>query len=170
MSSFISPASDDAAHRSPQQDAVHPSRRNLVAGAAAGLALAAMPRAAAAVTPLSEHVLRLTEGVTPERAGMTLTIPALVENGNSVDTRILVDSPMTAQDHVRWIHLIAEKNPFPDMARFNLGPRAGRAEVATTLRLAQSQTLTAVAALSDGRFVMADAAIVVTLSACIDGG
>jgi sulfur-oxidizing protein SoxY len=42
--------------------------------------------------------------------------------------------------------------------------------VATTLRLAQSQKVTAVAAMSDGRFVMADANIVVTLSACIDGG
>lgn len=147
-----------------------PSRRQLVAGAAAGLALAPLPRPAAAAAPLSEHVLRLTEGVVPERARLRLEIPALVENGNSVDTRITVDSPMTAQDHVRWIHLIAEKNPFPDMARFHLSPRSGRAEVATTLRLAQSQTVTAVAALSGGGFVMAEAAIVVTLSACIDGG
>jgi sulfur-oxidizing protein SoxY len=77
---------------------------------------------------------------------------------------------MTDADHVRWIHLIAEKNPFPDMARFHLGPRAGRAEVATTLRIAQSQKVAVVAALSDGRFVMTDADIVVTLSACIDGG
>jgi sulfur-oxidizing protein SoxY len=147
-----------------------PSRRELVATAAAGLALAALPRVAAAAEPVSEHVLRLTEGVVPQRERIALEIPALVENGNSVDTRIRVDSPMTAQDHVRWIHLIAEKNPFPDMARFHLGPRSGRAEVATTLRLAQSQTVTAVAALSGGGFVMADVAIVVTLSACIDGG
>lgn len=101
---------------------------------------------------------------------MTLDIPALAENGNSVDTRVVVESPMTEADHVRWIHLIADKNPFPDMARFHLGPRAGRAEVSTTLRLAQSQRVTAVAALSGGGFLMAEADIVVTLSACIDGG
>lgn len=147
-------------------------RRHVVAGAAAGLLVAGLPgRVAAETAPeLAQLIARITEGVLPERGRITLEIPALVENGNSVDTRILVESPMTEADHVRWIHLIAEKNPFPDMARFHLSPRAGRAEVATTLRLAQSQKVTAVAALSDGRFVMADANIVVTLSACIDGG
>jgi len=133
---------------------------------------AALPRAATAeaAPDLAELVARVTEGAVPERGRITLEIPPLVENGNSVDTRIRVESPMTEADHVRWIHLIAEKNPFPDMARFTLSPRAGRADVATTLRLAQSQKVAAVAALSDGRFVMADANVVVTLSACIDGG
>ncbi|HEV7256253.1 MAG TPA: thiosulfate oxidation carrier protein SoxY [Bosea sp. (in: a-proteobacteria)] len=164
MSSAISP-------RSGRSDS-GPDRRRVVAGAAAGLLVAALPpHAAAEASPeLAQLIARITEGVAPERARISLEIPALVENGNSVDTRIAVESPMTEADHVRWIHLIAEKNPFPDMARFHLGPRAGRAEVATTLRLAQSQTVTAIAALSDGRFVMADANIVVTLSACIDGG
>jgi len=157
---------------SPRSRRSEPSRRDLVAAVGAGLGLAALPRSASAAAPpaLSEFVSRITEGVAPERGRIRLEIPALVENGNSVDTRIVVESPMSEADHVRWIHLIAEKNPFPDMARFHLGPRAGRAEVATTLRFAASQTVTAVAALSDGRFVMADADIVVTLSACIDGG
>jgi sulfur-oxidizing protein SoxY len=147
-------------------------RRRVVAGAAAGLLAAGLPLKAKADTSpdLAQLVARVTEGVVPERARIRLEIPALAENGNSVDTRIVVDSPMTLADHVRWIHLIAEKNPFPDMARFYLGPRAGRAEVATTLRIAQSQKVVALASLSDGRFVMTDADIVVTLSACIDGG
>jgi sulfur-oxidizing protein SoxY len=146
-------------------------RRSLV-GAAAGLLAAGLPPAAAADTPpdLAQLIARVTEGAVPERARIRLEIPALAENGNAVDTRIRIDSPMTPAEHVRWIHLIAEKNPFPDMARFHLGPRAGRAEVATTLRIAQSQKVAAVAALSDGRFLLAEADIVVTLSACIDGG
>lgn len=149
-----------------------PSRRDIVVGAAAGLGLATLPNSVFAATQpaLSELIARLTEGAVPERARITLEIPALVENGNSVDTRIVVESPMTEADHVRWIHLIAEKNPFPDMARFHLGPRSGRAEVATTLRLATSQKVTAVAALSTGGYLMSDADVVVTLSACIDGG
>ncbi len=147
-------------------------RRSVMAGAAAGLLVAGLPLKAAADTPpdLAQLIARVTEGAVPERARIRLEIPALAENGNSVDTRIVVDSPMTPADHVRWIHLIAEKNPFPDMARFHLGPRAGRADVATTLRIAQSQKVVALASLSDGRFVMTDADIVVTLSACIDGG
>lgn len=164
MSSAISPRSRPS---EPGLD-----RRSVLAGATAGLLVAALPaRAATEPSPeLAQLIARITEGAVPERARITLDIPALVENGNSVDTRILVESAMTEADHVRWIHLIAEKNPFPDMARFHLGPRAGRAEVATTLRLAASQTVTAVAALSSGGFVMTDADIVVTLSACIDGG
>ncbi|MGO4736427.1 thiosulfate oxidation carrier protein SoxY [Bosea sp. 2KB_26] len=149
-----------------------PSRRDIVVGAAAGIGLAALPNAVMAATQpaLSELIARLTDGAVPERGRITLEIPALVENGNSVDTRIVVESPMTEADHVRWIHLIAEKNPFPDMARFHLGPRSGRAEVATTLRLATSQKVTVVAALSTGGYLMSDADVVVTLSACIDGG
>lgn len=165
MSSAISP-------RSKHSELRGPSRRDAIAGAAATLGLAAMPAAAHAAAPpaLSEFVARLTEGAIPERGRITFEIPALVENGNSVDVRILIESPMTQADHVAWIHLIAEKNPFPDVARFHLGPRAGRAEVATTIRLGASQTVTAVAGLSGGGFVMAEADVVVTLSACIDGG
>lgn len=148
------------------------SRRVVLAGGVAGLGFAALPETVPAATPpaLPELIARVTEGAVPERARLTLDIPALVENGNSVDTKVLVESPMTEADHVRWIHLIAEKNPFPDMARFHLGPRSGRAEVATTLRLATSQKVTAIAALSTGGFVIGDADVVVTLSACIDGG
>lgn len=153
--------------RSGRSDA--PSRRQVVAGAAAGLALAALPSAASAET-LDDLVRRATDGAVPAEDGVTLQIPALVENGNSVDVRIAVESPMTEADHVRWIQLIADKNPFPDMARIHLSPRAGRAEVATTLRLAQSQTVAAIVAHSDGRYTIARAPVVVALSACIDGG
>jgi len=143
-----------------------------MAAAAAGFALAALPATALAATPpaLAELIARVTEGAIPERARITFDIPQLVENGNSVDVAILVESPMTEADHVRWIHVIAEKNPFPDVARFHLTPRSGRADIRATLRLATSQKVAVVAALSSGGYVMADADIVVTLSACIDGG
>ena len=149
-----------------------PSRRQLLAAGSAGLALASLPGAAwpATQAPLAELIARVTEGATPVRGGVTFDIPQLVENGNSVDIAIGIDSPMTGEDHVRWIHVIAEKNPYPDVARFHLGPRSGRADIRATLRLATSQKVVAIASLSSGGYVMADADIVVTLSACIDGG
>lgn len=161
MSSPISPASGQAEPT--------PTRRELVA---AGLALAVLPGPLRADTPpsLAELVARVTEGATPQRGGIDFEIPRLVENGNSVDIAIKVESPMTEADHVRWIHLVAEKNPYPDVARFHLSPRSGRAQVAATLRFATSQKVAVVAALSRGGYVMSDADIVVTLSACIDGG
>jgi sulfur-oxidizing protein SoxY len=51
---------------------------------------------------------------------------------------------------------------------FQLGPRAGRAQVATRLRLADTQTITAVAQLSDGSFWSDTAHVIVTLAACIE--
>ncbi|SFC71356.1 sulfur-oxidizing protein SoxY [Bosea sp. CRIB-10] len=148
------------------------SRREVMAAGAAGLALAALPASTQAAAPpaLAELITRVTEGAVPERSKITFDIPQLVENGNSVDVAILVESPMTENDHVRWIHVIAEKNPFPDVARFHLTPRSGRADIRATLRLATSQKVAVVASLSSGGYVMADADIVVTLSACIDGG
>lgn len=146
-----------------------PSRRQVMTGGAAALALATLPAGAFAQT-LEDLVRRVTDGVSPSEGGVRLEVPALVENGNSVDVRVTVESPMSEAEHVRWIHLIADKNPFPDMARIHLSPRAGRAEVSVTLRLAQSQDVAAVVAHSDGRFAIARAPVVVTLSACIDGG
>ncbi len=148
------------------------SRRELMAAGAAGLALATLPAPALAAAPpaLAELIARVTEGAAPERSKISFDIPQLVENGNSVDVAILVESPMTEADHVRWIHVIAEKNPFPDVARYHLTPRSGRADIRATLRLATSQKVAVIAALSSGSYVMADADIVVTLSACIDGG
>lgn len=150
------------------------SRREAMAAGAAGLALAALPVPAsaqvAAPPAIAELIARITEGSVPERGRISFDIPQLVENGNSVDVAIQVESPMTDADHVRWIHVIAEKNPFPDVARFHLSPRSGRADIRATLRLATSQKVVAIAALNSGGYVMADADIVVTLSACIDGG
>lgn len=164
MSSPISPACECLE--------LAPTRRDLVAAGVAGLVLAGLPRPASAQTPASmaELIARVTEGAAPERRAIAFEIPRLVENGNSVDVAIRVESPMSEADHVRWIHVIAEKNPFPDVARFHLSPRSGRADVRATLRFATSQKVAVIAALSSGGYVMDDADIVVTLSACIDGG
>src|SRR5215468_5219568 len=69
-----------------------------------------------------------------------LDLPPLVENGNTVPLTVTVDSPMTAANHVKRLHLFNEKNPQPNIATFHLGPRAGRATVSTRVRLADTQT------------------------------
>ena len=49
-----------------------------------------------------------------------------------------------------------------------LGPRAGRASVATRVRLADTQTLVAVAEMSDGTFWAGSAPTVVTIASCLE--
>lgn len=138
-------------------------RRQFLAG------LAALPGAALAqVDPLDPLVWVVTNGAQVKQGKVTVELPQLADNGNSVPIRITVDSPMTAADHVKSIHLYSEKNPVRNMANFYLGPRAGKAEINSRVRLAGSQKVTAVAKLSDGSFWYDTASIVVTLSACLD--
>lgn len=101
---------------------------------------------------------------------VTLTLPPLVENGNSVTCTVDVDSPMTPTDYVKAIHLFNEKNPQPNIIGVQFGPRAGRAHFTTRIRLGDSQSVTAVAELSDGSFWSTSAEVIVTLSACLEDG
>jgi sulfur-oxidizing protein SoxY len=141
------------------------TRRDLLIGAAgvgfSGQALAAPQRMEAAI--------REAVGDATVRPGrVTLDIPPIAENGNAVPLTVSVQSPMTAADHVRSIHIFAERNPLPNVAHFHLGPRAGKAEVQTRIRLADTQTIVAIARLSDGSFWSAAAHVVITLAACIE--
>jgi sulfur-oxidizing protein SoxY len=97
-----------------------------------------------------------------------LDIPPLVENGNTVPMTVSVTSPMTATDYVKSIHIFNEKNPQPNIGNFYLGPRAGRAQVSTRIRLADSQKVVAIARLSDDSFWSVAADVVVTLAACTE--
>jgi len=99
---------------------------------------------------------------------VTLELPVLADNGNSVTMKVSVESPMSAADHVRRIRLLSERNPVQEMAVFHLGPRAGRAEILSRVRLAGSQNVVAVAEMSDGSFWFDVANVIVTLSACLD--
>jgi sulfur-oxidizing protein SoxY len=141
-------------------------RRDFLAGLAGSLALPG--KALAQNDSLDPLVLVMTQGVPVKKGKVKLVLPQLADNGNSVPIRITVDSPMTETDHVMSIHLYSERNPVPNMANFYLGPRAGKAEIDSRVRLAGSQRVTAVAKLSDGSFWYDAAPVVVTLSACLD--
>lgn len=145
-----------------------PTRREVVAAGAAALLL---PRGAAATPALRDAALaEITGGAPVLDEGVVLTIPGIAENGLSVYTTVTVDSPMTADDHVRAIHILSERNSIARLLTVHLGPRAGVAKVSTNIRLAASQQVTALAELSDGTFRRDRRDVVVTIAACIDGG
>ncbi len=118
---------------------------------------------------LATAVRGFTGGATPRTGRVTLEIAQLVDNGNTVPLAVSVDSPMTVADHVTAIAIFNERNPQREVAQFTLGPRAGKAQVATRIRLATSQKLVAVARLSDGSFWQHQVDVIVTLAACIEG-
>ena len=144
-------------------------RQFLAATAGAGAALLVRP---AQATPESmATAIRQVVGEANVKPGrIKLELPPLVENGNTVAMSVAVESPMTAQDHVKAIHVFTQRNPLPDVVSVHLGPRAGRAGIATRVRLADTQTVVAIAELSDGTFWSDSAEVVVTLSACLEEG
>jgi sulfur-oxidizing protein SoxY len=97
-----------------------------------------------------------------------LVIPPLVESGNLVVLKLSVESPMTANDYVKAVHVIAEGNPLPNIFAAYFTPRSGRAELTTRVRLADSQRVWAIAQMSDGSFWQGYADTLVTLSACTE--
>jgi sulfur-oxidizing protein SoxY len=147
-----------------------PARRRFLS-VLAGLAAAPLwpaRSARAQADPFEPLVRKLTGGATVNRGRVTVDTPRLADNGHSVPLKVSVASPMTASDHVRSITLLSERNPRPIMATYHLGPRAGRAEVATRVRLNGSQRMLVVAQLSDGSYWSGSAEVEVTESACLD--
>lgn len=151
--------------------------------AAACLTPISMPEALAQTSPpvagartadgaapdLKSAIDRFTAGRALQRGKVQLDVATLIDNGNTVPVRVVVDHPMQTDHHVKAIALFAERNPQHEVGEFWLSPSQGVAEVATRIRLATTQRLIAIAALSDGSFWFDELELLVTLAACIEG-
>jgi sulfur-oxidizing protein SoxY len=138
--------------------------------AASGISPPAAAQAPRATPEAMKAAIRELIGEAPVKEGrVKLDLPPIVENGNSVSMTVAVDSPMTEADHVKGIHVFTEKNPQPYVGHFHLGPRSGRASIATRIRLADSQKIIAIAQLSDGSFWSDTVEVIVTIAACLEG-
>jgi len=149
------------------------TRRQLLqfAGSAAlGGMLPSLAVRPAAATPASmQSAIAAVIGDAKLNSGrVKLEIPPLVENGNTVACAVAVASPMTATDYVKAIHVFNEKNPQPNVISVKLGSSAGRAAIATRIRLSDTQTVTAIAEMSDGSFWSQSVEVVITLGACLE--
>lgn len=147
-------------------------RRDMLTAAAAGtgLAMLALVRPAFATTEeMAAAINTFTGGVKPKEGKVKFDIAQLIDNGNAVPVTISVDSAMNKADHVSAIAIFNERNPQTDVATFTLGPRAGKAQVSTRIRLATSQRLTAVARMNDGAYWSTSVSVIVALAACIEG-
>jgi sulfur-oxidizing protein SoxY len=134
------------------------------------LALALLPAKAAATTTDGALAAAIRDAVGDAAitdGGITLRAPATAENGGQVPITVLVDSPMTAADHVTAIHVFATANPTPGVVSFRLTPLLARAEVQTRIRLAEAQRVIVLAQTNDGRVRRTVAEIRVTTGGCL---
>ena len=142
-------------------------RDTLVLGAAATAVAALNPSLTLAEANEAQAVIdKFTGGKSAAEGKVTLSMPEIAENGNTVPLSISVDSPMTADDYVKRVIVISEGNPRPEVATFNFSPRSGVAEASSRMRLAKTQNVIAVAELSDGSFHMTKRQVKVTIGGC----
>ena len=146
------------------------SRREMLvlsAGTAAALAIGATPFPAFASAGEAEAAIaEFTGGSEPREGRITLSAPEVAENGNAVSISVSVDSAMAGDDLVEAVLVVADGNPRPDVAVFHFSALSGTASATTRIRLAQSQTVTAVARMADGSFHVDRAEISVTVGGC----
>ncbi len=147
----------------------HLSRRAALALGAGSAAIAlvgwsksasATPQAAAA------DIAKFTGGAKPETGKISIELPEIAENGNTVPLSISVDAPMTSADYVSDVLVVAEGNPNPGVATFHFTPLSGKAEASTRIRLATTQNIVVVAKTSGGKYFTASKLVKVTIGGC----
>lgn len=142
-------------------------RETLALGAVAGAAAVLSPAIAFANAEDTQALIdKFTGGKKPGEGKVTLNMPEIAENGNTVPVTVTVDSPMTKGDYVKRVMVAAEGNPRPEVATFNFSPMSGVAEASTRMRMAKTQNVFAVAEMSDGSFHMTKREVKVTIGGC----
>jgi sulfur-oxidizing protein SoxY len=133
-------------------------------------ALGLAPHSIAFASPdqARQAIQTLVGDQTVQMGRVIIDVPPLIENGNSVVMTLRVESPMTVQDYVKSVHVLAEGNPLPNLLSAYFTPRSGRAQVMCRVRLAENQRVWAIAQMSNGNFWSGYAETLVTTSACTE--
>lgn len=117
--------------------------------------------------PMSAAVDAITGGKGySESSKVELKAPEIAENGAVVPVKITVESPMTKNDYVKAIHVLASKNSNVRCANVFLSPMNGVAHFSTRVKLGGTQDVVAIVELSNGTFISAKQNVKVTIGGC----
>lgn len=141
-------------------------RAALMLGAGMTLTLLAIDESVATPPEADAEIAKFTGGKAAESGKISIDLPEIAENGNAVPLSIKVDSPMTADDYVSEILVVADNNPRPGMAKFVLSPLSGHAEIATRIRLNTTENVIVVAKTSTGKLYTERKQVKVTIGGC----
>lgn len=143
-------------------------RQTLMLGAGATLCLTVADVEPLFATPpeADAEITKFTGGVAPGEGKITIDLPEIAENGASVPLSVLVDSPMTPDNFVSEILVVADGNPRPGVARYSLSPMSGRAIAATRIRLQTTENIIVIAKMGDGKFITDRKQVKVTIGGC----
>jgi sulfur-oxidizing protein SoxY len=99
---------------------------------------------------------------------LLMDLPIIAESGFSVPVTFTVDTPQNESNYVTRLIGVAPLNPEGYIVDYMMGPRGGKGEVSTRVRIAKSQTVYAVAMMSDGTRWGTSVELQVTFGACVD--
>ena len=145
------------------------SRRATLMFGAGGAALTVLGwsgRAQADAKAAADEIAKFTGGKTATQGKISIELPEIAENGNTVPLSVSVESPMTAADYVSDVMVLADGNPRPGVATFHFTPMSGKAEASVRIRLATTQNIVVVAKTSTGKFYTANKLVKVTIGGC----
>lgn len=144
------------------------TRRELVLAGAAGVASVVITPANADddADETLEIVKRLIGKTPTESDRLHLVMPRIFPNGYTVPLGLDIDSPMTENDYVRQVRVVAPRNPLIEVAGFHFVPQRSLPRVSTRIRLAKPQYVVAVAELNDGTLLMTKTWVEVATDGC----
>ena len=145
------------------------SRRAALAFGAGGVALTIIgwdEGAFAAAKEAADEIAKFTGGKTADKAKVSIELPEIAENGNTVPLAVSIDAPMTADNYVSDVLVVADGNPNPGVATFHFSPMSGKAQASTRIRLATTQNIIVVAKTSKGEFFTGQKLVKVTIGGC----
>lgn len=146
------------------------NRRKLL-GVSASCAVATFfgsaSRVFASIEDIEKAIAEFGGGIAAEEGGpLKLITPEIAENGNSVPVAFTVDSPMSSEDYVESVMILATDNPSPEVATFHFTPASGVAKASTRMRLAKTQDVVALAKTSTGKLYRIGNNVKVTIGGC----
>lgn len=89
------------------------------------------------------EIARLTGGVEPTQARVSLKLPDMASHQNRIPFTVSVDMPLSNDNYISTIDIFASKKSPAHMARFHLSALSGKAEVSSTAFLDSSQDIIA---------------------------
>lgn len=141
-------------------------RQALAVGGSAIIVAAIGLKPALAANNSQQIIEEFTGGKAASEGKISLDLPEIAENGNTVPISLTVDSPMTKDNYVKRVVVVADGNPRGGVATFHFSPASGVAEASTRMRLAKTQNVIAIAEMSDGSFYKASKQVKVTVGGC----
>jgi sulfur-oxidizing protein SoxY len=145
------------------------SRRDALALGVSGAALTFIgldEQARGAAKEAADLNAQFSGGKAAEKGNVSIELPEMAENGNTVPLSVSVEAPMAADNYVSEVIIVADGNPNPGVATFHFSPLAGKAEASTRIRLAATQNIIAVAKTSKGEFFTNQKLVKVTIGGC----